>query len=225
MKRLAALVALLAGLLPPAAAAADAEWTAGYTLGLTRSRFGGVLGDSIPDGQYGFAFGVFVSYPVLPRVRLVPEILITTKGGTFHEPVYVLAFATDSSASDTTIYAGNARRTLDLTYLEAPLVLSASLGVPGGSLVPHVHVGIAPSVRILGRYRSGAPDGIPPADPDDARRFDVSWIAGAGVDLRTRRARMRLDLRYEQGLANVFDRGDAPPGRNRVWGLVFGITP
>lgn len=203
----------------PRAAVAQ-EWTAGYTLGITNTSFDRTLGDSIPQSQYGFGFGVFLSYPILPQLHLLPEILITTKGGTFKEPLYLYEFVTDS-----TYYAGDIRRTLDLTYIEAPILLSASLKKPSASFNPHIQIGAAPAFRILGRFRSGNVSGFEPADPDDARRFDLSWIAGAGFNLRTRRAAMRLDLRFTQGIVNVFDTGDGPPGRNQTWSLVFGITP
>lgn len=229
MKTVAAIAALALavslGTPLPARAAAGDGWTAGYTLGLTRTQFDGTLGDSIPQGQYGFGFGVFVSYPLTPALRFMPEVLLTTKGGTFKEPIYLTAYSTDSTVADTTYFAGDARRTMDLTYIEVPLILSLSLTKPSASFRPHVQIGVAPALRILGRFRSGNLLGTAPADPDDARRFDFGWIGGAGFDLRTRRASMRLDLRFTQGVIDVFDAGDAPPGRNQTWSLVFGITP
>lgn len=227
MRRRAALAAMLAiaALGAPRAASAQ-DWTAGYTLGVTRTQFDGTLGDSIPQSQYGFGFGVFMSYPITRQLALIPEILLTTKGGSFKEPLYITTFVfVDSVLTDTTYYAGDVRRTMDLTYLELPILLRLSLARPNASFNPHVQVGVAPAFRILGRFRSGTASGTEPADPDDARRFDFSWITSAGFSLRTRRAAMRFDLRYTQGIANVFDASDAPPGRNQTWSLVFGITP
>jgi hypothetical protein len=114
---------------------------------------------------------------------------------------------------------------MDLTYIELPLVVQVALSQSPVSFNPHLQLGIAPSFRLLGRYRSGNFTGTEPANPDDARRLDFGWIAGAGFNLRTRRAAMRLDLRFTQGIVNTFDHGDAPPGRNQAWTLVFGITP
>jgi len=220
-----AVAAVLATATTPANAAPREPWTAGYTLGISRSSFDRTLGDSIPEGQFGFGFGVFATVPVIPRVTFMPEILLTTKGGTFKEPLYLTAFSIDSTISDTTYYAGDVRRTMDLTYVELPMIVQLALGRPGASFNPHVQLGVAPSFRLLGRFRSGNFTGTEPADPDDAKRIDFGWIAAAGFNLRTRRAAMRLDLRFTQGIVNAFDAGDGPAGRNQAWTLVFGITP
>lgn len=222
-----AAAALLVAALAGAAPARAYEWAAGYTLGISNSSFTGTLGDSIPQSQYGFGFGVFIAWELTPHLRVMPELLLTSRGGTFKSPLFLVAFGNDSTVSDTVYRAGDVRRTLDLTYLELPVIASWSFARPQAGFNPHLQVGIAPALRILGRFRSGTEPGLgpPPAEPDDARRFDVSWIAGAGFRLRTRRAAMRFDLRLNQGLLEVFDRGDAPPGHNRAFSLVFAITP
>ena len=227
MKRAIAAVLVCAATFIASAHAATTgpSWTAGYTLGISRTMFDRTLGDSIPEGQYGFGFGVFADVQIIPRVSFIPEILLTTKGGTFKEPVYRTAYSVDSTVSDTTFYAGDARRTMDLTYIEVPLVVQVALSPTSLSFNPHIQLGVAPSFRLLGRFRSGNVNGTEPADPDDAKRLDFGWIAGAGFNLRTRRAAMRLDLRLTQGMVNTFDTGDAPPGRNQAWTLVFAITP
>ena len=216
-----ALAALFA--LAPAAPARAQDWSMGYTLGVTRSDFNAALGDSLPQSTVGFGFGLFFAYPLNSVIRVQPELLISVKGGAFKEPVYGFYYDVDTVLQE--IKIGDVKRVMDLTYLELPLIVSASvLGGPSSSFRPHVQAGIAPAFRVLGRFRNST-TGAEPVNPDDANRFDVSWIGGIGADLRTRRASLRFDLRYTAGMMDVYGEGSGPPGQNQVWSLILSITP
>jgi hypothetical protein len=220
---LAAVVGVAAAFVaaPPARAQ---EWAAGYTLGVTNSEFNDALGDTIPQSMVGFGFGVFFAYPLNTVIRLQPEMLISVKGGSFKEPVFGFYYDQDSVLQEVKI--GDVKRVMDLTYIEVPLIVSASvLGGPSSSFRPHLQAGIAPAFRILGRYRNGSYTGDQPVDPDKANRFDVAWVAGLGADMRTRRALLRFDLRYTAGMMDVYNEAHGPPGRNQVWSLIFSVTP
>jgi len=198
------------------------EWVMGYRLDVTHVGFTDALKDSVPQRPYGFAFGVFASLPTRTWLRFQPELVLTVKGGRFDSPVYVAD--TTASGADTSFFIGNVHRTVDITYLELPLLLELPIG-RGPKFQPHLQAGVAPALRLFSRFRNGAYTGTEPINPDKANRFDVSWIAGVGVNVTTRRATLRFDLRYEKGMLDVFSSNNGPPGHNEQWSLGVAITP
>ena len=201
----------------------DDSWVMGYRLDITHVGFTGALKDSVPQRPYGFAFGVFASLPTATLFRFQPELVLVVKGGRFDSPVYVAD--TTTAGADTTFFIGNIHRTIDITYLELPLLLELPLGRSSQRFQPHLQGGFAPGLRLFSRFRNGAYTGTEPINPDKANRFDVSWLAGVGVNVTTRRATLRFDLRYEKGMLNVFTPPHGPPGTNEQWSLGVAIAP
>jgi hypothetical protein len=201
---------------------ADDEWVMGYRLDVTHVGFTGALHDSVPQSPYGFAFGVFASLPTRTWLRFQPELVLTVKGGRFDSPVYIAD--TTSTGADTTFFIGSEHRTVDITYLELPLLLELPIG-RSGHYQPHLQGGVAPALRLFSRFRNGAYTGTEPINPDKANRFDIAWLVGVGINITTRRATLRFDLRYEKGMLDVFTPPNGPPGHNEQWSLGVAITP
>jgi hypothetical protein len=198
------------------------RWVIGYTLGFNRSDFLGALGDSIPHSQVGFGLGLYALFPMRGPFRLRSELLLSNRGGGWDEVVYGIDY-TDTTYS-TLIPVGTARRTVDLTYIELPVMLSLPLRSQG-TVIPHIEGGASAGLRILGGFRGGGTTGDEPINPDDANRFELRWLASAGVDIYGKRGVFGIDLRYGHGISEIYEPSKGPPGVNEAWTLVVSIRP
>jgi opacity protein-like surface antigen len=122
--------------------------------------------------------GVFVGVQGDGRIGFGIEVLYTMKG-----------YKTDA-------------RTVDLDYLQLPVLVSYSL--PNvGKIRPYISTGPAGSLRIRSAWGS-AKESTQSTFESKLQRFELSWVASAGVDVPMLGGGARLEARYEYGLTPVF---------------------
>lgn len=139
------------------------------------------LGSEATDRKLGFTVGVFAEMPLSGSLAVQPELLFVQKGGTEED--------------------GDANVDFNLNYLELPVLVKYDLPV-GGRLAPSLYVGpfVGYSVK-----RAFEAEGIS-IDADEAfKRFDYGATFGADFGYRFARRAATIGLRYDLGLANVFE--------------------
>jgi hypothetical protein len=125
------------------------------------------------------------------------------------------------------LYAGRGTEfedgsSFDLTYLELPVLLKAS--VPVGLLRPGVFGGVGLAVKVHCSVEDGTSESC-----DDVEGLDVKstdWNAVVGADLQLGLAGLSVwgDARYYVGLSDVGEFGDVVEDvKNRSWELTAGV--
>lgn len=135
------------------------------------------FGDDATDRKLGFTVGTFAEMPLTGSFSLQPELLYTQKGGTEEDVDF------------------------NLDYLELPVLVKYNLPVEG-RLVPSLYAGPYAAYTLRRSFKS---EGVS-IDADEFFK-SVDYGATFGVDFGYRFARRAatLGLRYDLGLANIFD--------------------
>lgn len=165
------------------------------------------LGDGATGRKFGFMVGVSAEMPVSSSLSVQPELLYAQKGGT-EDDVDV-----------------------NLNYLELPVLVKYALPV-GGRFVPSLYAGpyagysLTREIEIDGGGSESADDFI--------KRFDYGAVFGVDLGYRFAGRAATVGLRYDLGLANVFDNDFALDGgdedlddaelRTHEVSVVLGIT-
>lgn len=163
--------------------------------------------DEYDERRPGWTAGAFGVLPLTTHVAVQIEALFSQKG------------------SQVRVDAADARATLELDYLDFPVLARVS-GPQSGRTRFHAFAGPSVAFRLAARRRlartgesfsSGFVDNI----EREVERFDFGVVAGAGADSGRR---LVVDVRYSWGLTNLID--DAPSGvaiKNRVLALMAGV--
>jgi hypothetical protein len=156
----------------------------GMTYGWTQSDV--VAGTSSKANRHGTSFGLTYERPFLQGADLAVEILGVRRG-----------------------WASHVRPALNLTYLEAPVLLRArSRTTPVIPFGLTAAAGLAPSVATDCQYDDVGCGGV--------SKWDVAAVAGLGLELHLPAGfRLGLEGRYARGMVRLVDRGERV-GHNRT---------
>jgi hypothetical protein len=174
----------------------------------------------VDDLKYktGFVIGASYNIGLLPTISLQPEILYASKGAKFEESI--------SFEGETFNLDG----TLDLTYIEIPLLVKVNLPTPGFS--PNFYAGPAVAFRSAAKAKfeySGVFMGIPFSESDefdikdDVKSTDFGLVLGAGLDFGLPVFKLTADLRYTMGLTSIAEEGDIDI-KNKAISLMVGVV-
>ena len=137
-------------------------------------------GSEITDNSMKVAFGggVFADIKAGKTLMIQPELEFVTKGCSF----------TGGSS-------------IDLAYIELPVLVKAKFGEPKSKARPTVFVGPAIGMLMSAKANPGGVD-----IKDEMNSMNLSVVGGAGVDID----KITVDVRYDLGLSNLVK--DAPSG-------------
>jgi opacity protein-like surface antigen len=152
------------------------------------------------DQRKGFVGGLFVVWPATSRVALQTEALYSQKGAQMEEE--------------------GASAKIKLDYVDVPVLARFSSPVSGGTSF-HVFAGPSFNFRVSAKAESSFEDEDESEDiDDDVERFDLGFVAGAGLEF----GRFVVDGRYTWGLSNINkDESEDVKIKNRVFAVMAGI--
>lgn len=165
----------------------------------------------------GIMVGGSFNIRLIPFISLQPEIIYTEKGAKLDE-IEMLGQRIPADGS------------VDLTYLEVPILLKARLPVPG--LSPIVYAGPAIAFNLDAGWDSDIPDvgGIQfDGDEIDLKDYvkstDLGFVFGAGIEFGAPVLKINLEARYTMGITELDDSEDFDLGvRNNVISIILGVT-
>jgi hypothetical protein len=176
------------------------KFTLGPLAGFNSSKLTTNFPDIKEQAKANFLFGAFLRFG--EKVYLQPEVVYTTKGGTFSNDL-----------------VSGAEQTIKLNTLEIPAMIGFRL----------INIGIA-NIRIMGGPMAGiiinkdvtfnefVTDPIPEASIKD---LDWAIQLGAGLDILF----LTLDVRYEIGLTNLYEAESGQQEydmKNNLWRISLG---
>ena len=190
MKRLVPLV-VLALAVALSAAPAHAGLAFGVKGGVSISQVRADLFDT--DNRTGFVGGVYAAFGLTPGLAIQPELLLVRKGAEL--------FSTDVSIGGLDL--GDFGTTLDVDYLEIPVLLRFSLPTPG-PLGARLLVGPVASFKVNEALSTTGLVDYSFAT-DQIKTADFGIAAGAAVAFGSGNLRLVGEGRYTLGLADVSD--------------------
>ena len=190
MKRLVPLV-VLALAVALSAAPAHAGLAFGVKGGVSISQVRADLFDT--DNRTGFVGGVYGALDLTPVIGIQPELLFVRKGAKL--------FSTDVSIGG--IPLGEIGTSLDVDYLEVPVLLRATLPVAEAVGV-RLLAGPVVSLKLDEKLSVSGLAGYS-LDSDQVKTADVGLAAGAAVAFRSGALALVGEGRYTFGLTNVSD--------------------
>lgn len=200
-------IAVAAGFLFPAIAAAEGEATTGLTgkgikLGLNFATF---TGDDVTDdveSDMGLAIGGFVTWSFTDMFAVQPEVLYSQKGAKWSMDVLGIPFD----------YSYN------LTYLDIPILAKATFPVGGNK----ASVVLGPSIGILLSAEEEVSMSIL-SDTNDIKdqmaSMDLGLVAGAAFEM----GKYSLEARYNLGLS-ALDKDGESKMYNSVISVLLGYS-
>jgi hypothetical protein len=170
----------------------------------------------------GFIIGASFRTSLLPFISLQPEILYTEKGAKFEESMMIPVNGSTANAA--------VEATIDLKYLEVPLLVRAGLPVPGFS--PFVYLGPAIAFNLSADFTMEANVmGFSMKETEDIKdeikNIDYGLVVGGGLEFGLPLFKLHVEARYTMGLTNVLDNGDMNGDidlKNGVFSLMVGAT-
>jgi len=152
-------------------------------------------GTEAADSRNGMAIGGWVQMPVAPMFSVQPEAYFSMKG--------------DSEES------GGVTASINMDYLEVPVLAKATFGAPGSPISPSLFAGPSVGFNISSKAKvegSGtSADGE--FDVKDATKStDFGFVFGGAVEF----GNFGLDVRYSKGLTNVSDGGSGDIKNNVI---------
>lgn len=153
------------------------------------------------DQRIGFVGGLFVIWPANGRMALQTEVLYAQKGAKIEE--------------------GGGSGTIELDFIEIPILFRASSAPSSGGASFHVFGGPSLGFRVRAHAESTFDGQTEEEDIDDqVERFDFGLVAGAGMEF----GRFVVDGRYTWGLSNLNKEDeDDVKIRNRVFSVMAGV--
>ena len=191
MKRLVTAVLVLAAAAALAAAPARAGMAFGVKGGVSISQVQADLLDT--DNRTGFVGGVYGAFDLTPMVGIQPELLFVRKGAKL--------FSTDLEVGG--IPLGEFGTTLDVDYVEVPVLLRVSLPV-AEPLGVRLLAGPVASLKVDEKLSTTGLVGYS-LDSDQVKTTDFGIAVGAAVALRQDTFALVGEGRYTFGLTNVSD--------------------
>jgi hypothetical protein len=191
MKRFVPVVLVLAVATALATAPAHAGLAFGVKGGVSVSQVQADLFDT--DNRTGFVGGVYGAFDLTPMIGIQPELLLVRKGAKL--------FGTDVSVGG--IPLGEIGTTLDVDYLEVPLLLRVSLPVAEAVGVRFL-AGPVASLKVDEKLSTTGLIGYS-LDSDQVKTADFGLAAGAAVAFRSGTFAVVGEGRYTLGLTNISD--------------------
>lgn len=157
------------------------------------------------EARLGFVAGLFADIPIRPSLSFRPEVLYSQKG----YEVAVVRLGDDGVREEGSL-------TIQLDYLEVPLLLHYSIPVGASGIVVGLEAGPALGYKL--GTGVGCGDFFEDADCDTAdldsafRDVDLGAAIGATVGAGS----FGVGLRVTQGITSINDGGDPPDGTDRV---------
>ena len=153
------------------------------------------------DQRIGFVGGLFVVWPASGPIALQTEVLYAQKGATIEE--------------------GSASGTIELDFIEIPILLRASSTPSSGGVSFHVFGGPSLGFRVRAHAESTFDGQTEEEDLDDeVESFDFGLVAGAGLEV----GRFVVDGRYTWGLSNLNKEDEEDVKiRSRVVSVMAGV--
>ncbi len=170
-------------------------------------------GDDITsvDNRTGFLGGVFVTFHLTNTFAIQPEAIYSQRGA--------------SDNSDPSFDA-----TFKLDYIDVPLLLRFDVPV-AGPIRPFFVAGPSFGLQVkcaVGAEGEGASASVDCDQIEESggiqignRTFDMSGVAGAGLDFRLGGTTLMLGARYQHGFSDVVE--DAAV-KNRTWSVLAGLA-
>ncbi len=209
MKRLAFIVALLAGIALLSAQAFGAATQTGKVVGVKGGLDVATLTGDDTDG-FGWratgVFGGFLCFRVNEFLSVQPELLIEMKG---------------ARLPDTATQAGTVETSVKLTYVEFPV--TAKLYFPTQiDMKPYIYAGLGLGFKVSSRVKFAAGDSEAETNLDDIHGADLGMIIGGGFDLQAGPGAALFDIRYEIGFVSVDDSDEDLDWKNSVFSFAVG---
>lgn len=158
-----------------------------YTTTRSLSAFGTSI-EQKSDPHFGFAAGLFVEKPFSDLVSGQFEVLYVQKGGKDE--------VADSEIEDAASEAGS----LTLSYADVPAMLKINIPLDG-NVRPFLYGGDFAGYLLNAQAKSGG-ESVDEIDITDLlTEINYGIVLGGGVSF----GNISLDLRYDMGLANIFD--------------------
>jgi len=166
----------------------------------------------------GFLIGGTAQIGIVDFLSVRPELLLVRKGW---------------SASFRSVRGNDISTTVNLDYLELPLLADAEIATIRG-ITTHVQAGPTLGVMIhSGESVEGNTEGVPKTDPGDAfKQSEIGLAVGGGASGEVGGQSIRVDVRYRLSLTNINERqvltpdglSDSPPTiRNQGFSIAVGI--
>jgi len=176
----------------------------------------------------GFVAGVSFNKSLFPLLSLQSEILYSEKGAKFDFPF-------DDFNDLNGFGSASVDASIDLKYLEVPVLLRAGLPIPGFS--PFVYAGPAFAFNLSAemsydidvtvngmQFSESESEDI----KDDIKSFDVGIVVGGGLEFGLPMLKLHAEARYTMGLGSILDidngNGDDFDLKNGVISLMVGVT-
>ena len=199
----------LIGLCFLTATAAPGQVTLGLKAGFNVSDLNveNAAGETVDwKSQSAFAGGTYLQFGLGSVFALQPEILYSPKGA-------------KQDITDGTL-------SLDLTYLDVPLLLMARIPAGDSPIWPILYVGPVISFELDCKLKSAAASvdcdaGGTPASRTDATDYGV--VFGLGFEFFFGSIRSQLDARYTLGLNDINATDSGASVKNRGWTFLFGL--
>jgi opacity protein-like surface antigen len=171
--------------------AAQAGMAFGVKGGVSLSHVNADLFDT--DNRTGFVGGVYGAFDLSPMFGFQPELLFVRKGAEL--------FSTDVTIGGITF--GSVGSTLDVDYIEIPVLLRLSAPTPG-PVAFRLLAGPVASFKVDEKISTTGLVGYT-LDSDQVKTADYGLAAGAAVAFRSGTMSVVAEGRYTLGLADVSD--------------------
>jgi hypothetical protein len=177
-------------------------------LGLT-SLHGDFADIASPEYKPGFQGGVVLEFSPAP-IGLTVEALYVQKGAEFK------SFVTD----DTGNVLASADSHLELTYLEIPVLVTATAPARG-AVAPYVVIGPSFGIALDAEGTGSGPD----VDfSDDMKTLDLCGAFGLGARFGSGPWRFGIETRYTTGFSDLWDLEDNLESINHGFALTLSVT-
>ncbi len=190
MKRILGILLILA-VATCATSTARAGMALGVKAGVSLSHVNADLFDT--DNRTGFVGGVYGTFDLSPMLGVQPELLFVRKGAKL--------FSTDVTIGG--IDFGNVGSTLDVDYVEIPLLLRISAPSPG-AVDLRLLAGPVASFKVDEKISTTGLLGFS-LDSDQVKSSDFGLAVGGAAAIRNGAMRVVAEGRYTFGLSNISD--------------------
>jgi hypothetical protein len=154
-------------------------------------------GTEAADSRNGMAIGGWIQVPVAPMFSVQPEAYFSMKG--------------DSEES------GGVTASINMDYIEVPVLAKATFGAPGAPVSPSLFAGPSVGLNISSKAKveGGGLDGE--IDVKDATKStEFGMVFGGAVEF----GNFGIDVRYNKGLTNVNEDSSSGDLKNNVFSIL-----
>jgi len=154
------------------------------------------------QSKWGLCAGGFIRFNIGKIFAIQPEFLYTMKGAKFEE----------------TILDETMKYTMNLSYLEVPVLVKFMIPTPGG-VKPNLYAGPALAIKLSSKTKLKYAGQTEEEDIENMKDTDFGLIIGAGVDF----GKLMVDLRYVLGLTAIEEEAVFET-KNGVISLIVGYS-